>query len=231
MKKILIVGLSLALVAGALIAPADAKKKKKKKKPPVATAPVQVDQKFYLRRDACNTENDNTHLSLTDSTDQACWASDAGVLYSVIKQVDEAGGPFNSGVLWEPYPAADGVPLTLDATKPITGEITLYGGQCLTTAACAPASVTAGEATVSYRLFGEINGEEVELGTYDDTFQTTPGENHTSNLEITVDPALDKAVVTALRFEVFKGGTAYGPGGIEYDDPASFLTIPALVTP
>ncbi|HET7482507.1 MAG TPA: hypothetical protein VFK89_06550 [Actinomycetota bacterium] len=224
MKKILVVALAATLVLGAL-APAQAKKKKKHRKPTVTS----VDQKFFMRRDDCGGDADNTRLSLLDGPDTACWFVDAGIAYEAIDQAAGAGAPFDSSVLWEQYPAADGVPLTLDTSRPITGEITLYGGDCVQDPACSPAGLTAGQATFRVRVIGTVAGEDKELGTFEDTFTSTPGSTHTSKVSIQVDPSFDKVTFEALRLEVFKGGEAYGPGGIEYDSPASFLAIPSWI--
>src|SRR5688572_17439629 len=102
--RVVIAGLILSLVAGAFAAPAVAAKKKKKK-----PAVVQVDQKYYMRRDACGSDTgDNTRLSILDGADTACWFTDAGLLYELIDQAAQNGAPFDSSILWEAYPAEDG---------------------------------------------------------------------------------------------------------------------------
>jgi hypothetical protein len=224
MKRIVGFMLILGLIAGSLAAPAMAKKKKKPRKPAI----TQVDQKFFLRRDDCAADDDNTHLSIVDGPDAGCWLSDAGVLYDVIGQVFTAAG--EDADLSEPYPATDGVPFVLDASKPITGEIYLYGGDCLQDPACSPVGISAGNAVFEVRVFATIDGEEKELGKFTDTFTTTPGSDHTSTINIPVDSALNGKQVTDFRITAYHGGQAYGPGGISYDDPASFITVPTLVT-
>lgn len=226
MKRVVIAGLILSLVAGAFAAPAVAGKKKKKK-----PAVVQVDQKYYMRRDACGSDaGDNTRLSVTDGTDTACWFTDAGLIYELLEQAAQNGAPYDSSILWEQYPAEDGVPLVLDAAKPISGEIHLYGGDCVVDPACSPVGLSAGEATFRIRAVATIAGEDKELGMYEETFTATPGSTYTIKPEIKIDPALQGALVEGFRIDVFRGGAAYGPGGIEYDDPASFITVPTLAT-
>src|SRR5687768_3422519 len=164
-----------------------------------------------MRRDSCGADGgDNTRLSLMDGTDGACWAVDAGILYELIEQAAQNGAPFDSSILWEQYPAEDGVPLTLDAAKPITGEIHLYGGDCVVDPACSPVGLSAGEATFRIRVIATIAGEEKEIGTYEETFTATPGETYTIKPEVKIDPALQGALVEAFRVDVFRGGTAYG---------------------
>ena len=227
MKKTIVIALIAALIGSAFaMAPAAAKKKKKKKK---KVAIVQVDQKFFLRRDACGTDADNTRLSLQDGADAGCWFVDSGIAYEAIYQAAANGAPLTSDPLWEPYPAADGVPLVLDAAKPLTGEVTFYGGSCVVDPACSPAGLAAGQATVRIRAIATIAGEDKELGTFEESFAITPGSTHTSEIEMEMDPSLQGVTLEGVRIEIFKGGAAYGPGGVEYDDPASFVTIPALV--
>lgn len=225
MKRLFVLVLSASLVVG-LLGVAEAKKKKPRK--PV---PVSVDQKYHLRRDACGTAADNTRLSLEDGPDSGCWASDAGIAYEVIQQAADAGVPFNPDVLWEPYPTTDGVPATLDMAKNITGELYLYGGSCITGPACSPAGISAGEATYRVRFIGLIGEERTVIGTYEETFTATPGSDYTIKVDIKPDAAAAGIVYDAFSLEVFKGGNAYGPGGISYDEPASFLTIPVMKLP
>lgn len=229
MRKLLIATVVAALVGTCLVAPASsAKKKKKKKKFKI----VSVDQQLFLRRDACGSDNDNTRLSLEDGEDAACWFSDAGLLYDAIVAAAEAGAPFDSEVVWSQYPAENGLPLKLDATKPVTGEITLYGGSCLAevqgTGVCSPTGLSVGQAVFRMRLVGTIDGEEQVLGTAEDSFDTAPGETHTTEVSIEIDSQFDRAKVTELRLDTTHGGNAYGPGGIEYDDPASYINVPIL---
>lgn len=228
MKKLIVLSL-VAILAVSLIGTADAKKKKKKKKPP---APVSVDQTYYMRRDGCGSDDDNTRLSVEDAADVGCWAADAGLLYEAVDQLAGAGAPFNPEVLWEPYPTADGVlPVTLDTTKPITGEITFYGGSCVVDPACSPAGVSVGQATVRIRVNGLVGEEVTEIGMYEETFTATPGATHTVVLEVQPDSELAGKAFDSIEVAVFKGGIAYGPGGIEYEDPASFVVIPQIVQP
>ncbi len=159
MKKTLIAGLILGLVAGSLYAPAAAGKKKKKKKPP---ALVQVDQKMFLgAAGACGTVERS--LSITDGQDLECWYVRAGLIYDAGE-----GQPAPAGAEpWAEWPAADGVPLLLDATKHITGEIST-GGVCglLTNVPCLPAGISLGQVKLSVKVTGVTGGQEKTLGEF-----------------------------------------------------------------
>lgn len=227
MKRFLVLGLVAALVMG-FMGPADAKKKKKKK-PPAVTAPASVDQKFYLRRSACDAEPASTSLSLKDGEDVACWWSDAGILYEALETAFRPIVPEAADVVWQSYPAVDGLPLTIDASRPVTGEITLYNGSCIEDPVCSPVSLTAGQAKLKVVLLGTTGGTESELGSFEESFIITPGSTHTSKIEIKLDPSVNGTVLETFRVKIFHGGAAYGPGGIEYEAPASFMMMPSFV--
>ncbi len=228
MKKLIVFGL-VATLALAVLAPAEARKRKKKK-PPVVTAPVSVDQKFFLRRSACDAEPASTSLSLADGEDVACWWSDAGVLYEAFEMIFRPLIPDVAEVFWQSYAAADGLPLELDASKPVTGELTLYNGSCIEDPVCSPVSLTAGQATVRVVLLGTTGGTETELGRFEESFLMTPGSTHTSKIEIELDPSVAGTILETFRLKIFHGGVAYGPGGIEYEEPPAFLMMPSFVT-
>lgn len=223
MRKLITLAV-VGLLALCLVGPATAKKKPKKPKAPKAPVVVPVDQKFFMRRDACATDADNPRLSLEDGPDGACSWDDAGVLYEVLRE---------SGLLdtTTVFPAENGMPLTLDASKHITGEITLYHAPtCVVAGACSPTGTNVGQAHFTARVIATIAGEDVELGLVDEEFTTTPGEPHLVKVDLAIDPALNGAILEGFRLETFHGGQALGPGGISYDDPASFVTVPSLVT-
>lgn len=222
MRKLITLAL-VGLLAFCLVGPATAKKKKKPKKPPVPVV-VPVDQKFYLRRDACATDADNTRLSLEDGEDGACSWDDAGAPNEVYR---ESGLVDTTTV----FAAENGVPLTLDASKHVTGEITLYhAATCVVAGACTPTPINVGQAHFTVRVIATVGGEDKEIGVVEEEFTTTPGEPHVVKIDLAIDPALNGATVEGFRLEAFHGGQAIGPGGISYDDPASFVVVPALVT-
>lgn len=218
MKKLLVAGLVAGLVVGSL-APAQAKKKKPKR------APVAVDLKFFLNdADGCDTSENQ--LSLTHVPTSGCWYVDSGILYDAFVSAGLLT-PSDLALTWS---ATDGVPFTLDATKHITGEITTEGGSCALASpeVCFPATVSAGNAALDVVVQAEIDGEMKEIGTFTESFQTSPGTTHTSKVDITLDAALDKAQVTSLVVSTYLHGSQLFHGTVVIDDPASFVTIPAL---
>ncbi len=212
MKKLMVTALTLGLLAGSLIAPAEAAKKKKKPKPPAA--PVSVDQKFFLRQDATPCSAAHEHLSLTDGTDLSCFYTGGGLPNEVRAQT--------TGPIITDWAAEDGVPFVFDTAKKITGEITIHGGDLGT------GPISAGQARFDIALIAEVGGEEKEVGTLSETWITVPGDVHVVTLDLAIDPALAGQQVTAFRADTQLRGVAIGPHTIELDEPASFIVVPTL---
>jgi hypothetical protein len=133
-------------------------------------------------------------------------------------------------LLGQHFSAADGVPFKLNAAKPLTGEITTGPNNCyIDGQPCSPVGVAAGQARLEVAIFGTIGGEEKLLGEASEEYVVSPDAEHTVKFSITLDKALNKQTVTALRLRTYSGGAAVGHGEIVLDDPASFLILPALV--
>src|SRR3712207_1881480 len=108
MKKTLVTGMVVALVAGCLLAPATAAKKKPKKpKPPVVVEPVQTDTTFFLRRSGCGAAENETSLSVVDGPDvdgDDCGGLESGLATEIMETagqdpppVPTPAGEVNSG--------------------------------------------------------------------------------------------------------------------------------------
>jgi hypothetical protein len=76
--------------------------------------------RFYLRRDGCGTSNDNPHLSVTSGTDGG---DGCGI---VLNAVVGLGGDVDQGAFVD-FPASDGMPLSLDSSRAVTGTIDITG--------------------------------------------------------------------------------------------------------
>ncbi|MDQ3956964.1 MAG: hypothetical protein M3273_01445 [Actinomycetota bacterium] len=215
MKRALVVGLLTALVAGSLLGPAQAKKKK----PPKPVVPVQVDLSYFLRRDGADCA-DPTHvfLSLTDAEDidpGSCGNNFYGVL----------GDAAGTTPMVYATRDADGVPVTLDATKEITG---LIGVKSKSEQATARLGV--GITTLHIELIGVSNGAEKTIGTADVEYQVQPGDmTQVYEVEFVMKPdtALDKAVFTSLSLSLQNTGTSHNHGYYTTDNPASYFKIGA----
>jgi hypothetical protein len=100
--------------------------------------------RFYLRRDGCGTTSDNPHLSLTSGTD----GGDGCGL--VLDSVVGLGGDVDQGAFVD-FPASDGMPLALDASRAISGTIDITG-------------TAAGAVEVDVSLEGLVGGQGVPVG-------------------------------------------------------------------
>lgn len=216
-KRRLATLLALGLVAGALVAPAEAAKKKKPKKP--VPALVQVDQQMFLRGDACAV--DARALSLVDNADAECIYTRAGILYDTIPE--SAPAPVGANP-WQSWPGIDGVPFKLDATKPVTGEIYTQG---LFPLVGDYPGISAGAVKLTVKLVGETGGEEKVIGEFSEEFTVMPGDSaHLSTVSITPAAELEGLEFSSLTLMTRLGGASAGHGVIKLDDPSSFLKVP-----
>jgi hypothetical protein len=234
MRKLITLFLVLGLIAGLQLAPAEAKKKKKK-----APVPVQVDQKFFLRSTGCTAADTNSDYLSVEDADEAvqCFYTGAGIRNEVGGQTGTVGAAGNNAVsgrdvatrYWD---ATDGIPLVLDASKPITGSIWTDGGRCVVSVSgqgCSPAGISAGEMIFDVTFVGLQGETEVEIGTFTETYQVTPGTVHELKLEIAIDPGLNGASFDSLELRTWMHGKSAGHGVINTNgDTSSFISIPAL---
>lgn len=77
--------------------------------------------RFYLRRDGCGTSSDNPHLSTAQGTDGG---DGCGLIVNAVP----LGGDVDQAAFVD-FPASDGLPLSLDTSRSITGVISLTGAQ------------------------------------------------------------------------------------------------------
>lgn len=206
MKKV-VIGMLVAVLAASLVGPASAGKKKKKPK-----APVPVETTFYMRRDACATDADNPHLSITDSGEDAECASSDQMLVDVYNE---------SGLLdpSTPHAAVDGLPMAVDVARPAKGVISIRNWN----------GAGAGNVIVDIELLGTVGGEEMILGTFSESHLAVPAGAHTIEYEIDIDDALAGVTLDGLTLDVYVHGQTVGIAGmIEYDNPPSTISVPAF---
>ncbi len=211
MRKLIVLGVLAGLVVGS-IGVAEAAKK-----------PTTL--KLFLRDDnGCDGPPSTGYLSRADGEDQGCWYVDAGPAYDAIV----ATGLLTEDALSISYMARDGLPFTLDASKPLTAEISTTSGSCVEEGVCSPAQLGAGQATLKVRVIGFVDGSEQVLGNFSESFLVTPGSSHTSVFEGKLDASLNKKKVGSLRVVTYLAGAAVGHGIIELDNPASFVSFGAF---
>jgi hypothetical protein len=168
--------------------------------------PAAISTRFYLRRDGCGTSSDNPHLSVTNGTD----AGDGCGL--VLTSGTGLGGTVDQGASVD-YPSTDGMPLTLDGSRDVTGTIDVdnTGG---------------GLVTVSVDLEALVNGAGVDVGTDSESVVANPTQTDVP-VQFTIHPdgALDQAGLSGLDLRVHVSGP-YVASGYIANSGKSFVDVP-----
>lgn len=220
MKRAVVVLVATGLLAGALSAPADAKKKKKKPVPPPVTL-VPAELKFYPHHapDGATPEGCTGAYFMdlkADTADTTCSNS-----AQVAQEVYAAAG---QELISYTYPATEGVPFVLDASRKLTGEITLRGTFSADAKAQLKLTGTVGgaEAVVAEGETGSGNGVASNSAQGNDL----PGPAVTLPIELEVDKALDKAEVTSLTLVITVRG--FHRGHVDLDRNPTHIVVPAF---
>jgi hypothetical protein len=162
---------------------------------------------FYLRRDGCGTSNDNPHLSVTSGTDGG---DGCGLIFNAI--VGTGGDAVQSAFV--DFPASDGMPLALDATRSINGAIALTG-------------LEIGIAQVDVTLEALVHGDPVTLGSDSESTILDPTANDTPiPFTIQPSPTLDGSDLQALDLRVHIHGPNIYSGFISLNGH-SYVDLPS----
>lgn len=214
MKRPIVAILVIGLLAGSLATVAEAKKKPRKK-PLVAS-----EEKFFLHWDGDGATppgcSDNVYMNLKDTTgDPSC---------STTTQVaQEALDATGQELVTTVYPATEGVPFVLDASRKLTGVIALSG------------TVTV-NAKAQLELTGTVGGQSVTLASGETTTGNGALSNNPSGLgqlpgpsadlpvDLALDAAYDKATVSALTLTITIRGVHRG--GVDYERTPSNIVVP-----
>ncbi len=170
--------------------------------------PGQSTTTFYLRRDGCGTSNDNPHLSVTNGTDAGTGCGFVG------------GNGFVSGVspslFSVNYPSIDGMPLTLDSSRPIQGVLDLQNDVA-----------GVGQVTLDFTAEALVNGDGIVVGTDSENVVVTPAaSDYPVSFTITPTAQLDKVDLSGIDLNVYIHG-AYSDSGYIGNSGASYMTVPA----
>lgn len=214
MKRSIVAILVLGLLAGSLATVAEAKKKPKKK--PLVAA----EEKFFLHWDGDGATppgcSENVYMNLQDTAgDPSC--SDS------TQVAQEAFAAAGEDLVTTVYPATEGVPLVLDATRKLTGQIALTG------------TVTA-NAKAQLELTGTVDGQSVTLASGETATGNGALSNNPSGLgqlpgpsaklavELPIDPAYNLKTVSGLTLTVTIRGVHRG--GVDYERDPSNIVVP-----
>lgn len=176
--------------------------------------PAQQATRFYLRRDGCGTASDNPHLSVTSGTDAG---DGCGLVLSIVG----VGGTADQGAFVD-YPSSDGMPLTLDSGRSVTGTIDLQS-----IAITDPLAAGTGLLTVTVDLEALYGGNGVAIGSDSETVLVTPTQTQYPVM-FTIHPngALDRADLSGIDLRVQVSGP-YAFSGFIGDSGKSWVDMPA----
>jgi hypothetical protein len=177
-------------------------------------APATQTSRFYLRRDGCGTSNDNPHLSVVSGTDAG---DGCGLVLSAVG----VGGTVDQGASVD-YPSTDGMPLTLDAGRTVTGTIDLES-----IGITDPLAAGAGLVTVTVDLEALYQGSGVTIGSDSENVLVTP-EQTAYPVAFTVQPngALDRAGLSGVDLRVHVEGP-YAFSGFIGNSGKSWVDLPS----
>jgi hypothetical protein len=177
--------------------------------------PTPASTRFYLRRDGCGTANDNPHLSITSGTD----AGDGCGL--VLTSFAGPGGTVDQGASVD-YPSVDGMPLTLDASRALSGTIDLESFGITD-----PVAAGTGVLTVTVDAEALYQGNGVPLGSDSETVLVTPTQT-SYPVPFTIQPSgsLDRADLSGIDLRVHVEGP-YAFSGFIGNSGKSWADVPA----
>jgi hypothetical protein len=162
---------------------------------------------FYLRRDGCGTSNDNPHLSVASGIDGG---DGCGLIFNAVAGT---GGDVDQNAFID-FPASDGMPLALDGTQAITGQVALTGAQV-------------GIADVDVTLEALVGGQPVTIGKATGSAVLDPtGADTPVPFTIAPNVSLDGSDVQALDLRVLVHGPNVYSGFISLSGN-SFVHLPS----
>jgi hypothetical protein len=169
---------------------------------------------FYLRRDGCGTANDNPHLSVTSGTD-------AGDGCGLILTVVGVGGDVDHGAFVD-YPSQDGMPLTLDASRAVTGTIDLQS------IALEGQGVATGLIQVDVTMEALVNGNGVTIGSDSESVLATPtATDYPVAFTIQPNTALDRVDLSGVDLRIHVHGP-YAFSGFVGNSGKSLVSLPSF---
>src|SRR5207248_2009752 len=143
--------------------------------------------RFYLRRDGCGTANDNPHLSVGSGID----GGDGCGL--VLTSIVGAGGTVDQAASVD-YPSTDGMPLTLDASRMVSGTIDLESFGITD-----PLAAGTGLMTVTVEMEALYQGNGVPIGSDSESVLVTPDQTqYPVAFSIQPNGALDRADLSGI---------------------------------
>lgn len=209
MRRMLI-GLVVVGLVGGMAIQAEAGKRKKRK-----PQPVPVDVTFYLNG-GCR-QDEAFVLNTTNAP-----APDSGCGFVFYGAWGEAMGATPTEAV-----AAQGVPLTLDSSKHLTGVITVSS---FTLNELGPDVMGIGQTTLNATLTATSGGEEIVVGEISETYIVTPAQqDYALEFDVELDPALNLKVLDSLTLSLINEGNSVFHGYYR-GDGSTTLTLGSFST-
>ena len=128
------------------------------------------------------------------------------------------------------WDAIDGIPITLDSSKPISGSIWTSGASCAVSGVpCSPAGVSLGEMITVVTVVAKVGDEEITIGEQEETYQVQPGTVQEIKVNIPIDAALNGKTFDSIELRTWQHGKSAGHGVINTNgDTSSYISIPTF---
>jgi hypothetical protein len=232
-RQLVALALVAGLVAGAA-STADAKRRKKRK-PRVKVVSVAKATNYYLtlREGAACGDDGATALSTTPTEGaSSCGHLFYGAIREALITAGQEGLLDPAGLSPHPtiYPAIDGVPFTIDAKKPILGEVVVKSRNVAepATGGTVVENAGGGPAQLVVLLTGTVKGETVTVGETTVEYDAEP--QSVSTVEFTLEPnaELAKARFESLELSLYNRGQSVAHGFYSTAGD-SFITVPTIV--
>ena len=185
--------------------------------------------KFFLSSTGCSAADTNfDFMTVTDAEDAVeCFYTAAGLRADIGEAVGNTPASSDRETATRRWDTVDGIPLVLDATRPVTGEIYTQGGACVVAGACSPAGLSLGQVIIEISLVGLVQGNEIELGAQTDEFESIPGGPHLTELNIQPDASMKGTKFDSIELRTWIHGASVGHGVIKTTGEAnSFISVP-----
>lgn len=180
---------------------------------------------FNLRRDNCGGEEANRlYLSVTSGEDTG---DGCGTLGGVAPLLNEATITAEDAAIFEnQYAAVDGLPVTIDAERDVTGQLTFgqYRG-----AAANPASLGGGNMVVDLTLTGSTKGFAFQVETTAEALALPGAGRYTVDFIFDLPANAQEKQITSLTLKVVPRGVSVGQDYLHTSDGVSNFVFPTLV--
>lgn len=173
-----------------------------------APAPEQDERTFFLRRSTCMSGNDDARLALEPGG-----ATEVNGCSFLAQPANEVLIATDAGLSTQ-YAAAEGLPLTLDASRPLGGSIQVTNGVGVVTVETTLRGVVAG-----------VPGEQVLLSS-SATYTGTVLGSRALPVTGTLPAALDKKDLTSLTLDIRVRGVNAQGGAVDNRNGVSRLVLP-----